>query len=111
MKEYNLEKEFKKIHGAFKKVKEDYDHVLQRLHVLEKENIALFNKVNSKKETTTYIRSQETDRVYIGNSQSMKVHSQDCPYGKKVTPNNREFFDSVSEALKKKYKRCSCVTS
>lgn len=112
MKQYDLEREFKKIQAAFERVRKDHEHVLKRLHVLEKENISLFNQLNTKKSTTTtkYIKQKE-EKVYIGNNSSMMVHSQDCPYGKKITTERREIFDSVNDALKKKYKRCSCITS
>ena len=53
MKQYDLEREFKKIQAAFERVRKDHEHVLKRLHVLEKENISLFNQLNTKKSTTT----------------------------------------------------------
>jgi hypothetical protein len=113
MSEYNIEREFKKIQFAFQKVKQDYEHVLRRLHVVEKENITILNKLNTKKKSTTTTKVIKTisDKVYIANKSSKKVHSQDCPYGKKITTERREIFDTIPEALKAKYTRCSCVMS
>lgn len=113
MTQYNLEREFKKIQLAFQNVKQDNDHILRRLHVLEKENIAILNKLNTKSttKTTTRVIKEKSDKVYIANTSSKKVHSQDCPYGKKISQDRREIFDSIPEALKAKYSRCSCVMS
>ena len=67
MKQYDLEREFKKIQAAFDRVRKDHEHVLKRLHVLEKENISLFNQLNTKKSTTTtkYIKQKEENNSNI----------------------------------------------
>ena len=112
MAKYDIEIEVKKIQKAFIKVKEDYNHVLKRLYELEKENISLRALASNNKEIKILEKYNVPEkRVYIANRESKKVHSQDCPFGKKIGTQNREVFDTVSDALKERYSRCSCVMS
>lgn len=104
----NTDKELMKIHEAFKRVKNDYSYVLNRVKQLEKENIELRNLINSLNNNDN--KTKFENRIFIANKQSKKVHSQDCPYGRKINIEKREIFEDISQALKNKYKRCSCLS-
>lgn len=119
----NTNSELKKISMAFRRVKEDnlylstklenmqeemnykINHLMQEIEVLR-------NKLNNE-EKKTQIKKEvsSSDSVYIGNLTSKKIHVSNCPYAKKITPDNREIFDTLNEALRAKYVRCSCVAN
>jgi hypothetical protein len=44
--------------------------------------------------------------IYIGNRQTLKFHLPDCEWAKKISPKNRVYFKSKSEALKRGYQPC-----
>lgn len=117
--------ELKKISEAFKRVKEDniylstkiahleddfnhkVNYLMQEIEVLRSRLAVVENK---KQETKTIVQKNE-DSLYIGNLTSKKVHVSNCPYGKKITSDNREIFDNLNDALRAKYVRCSCVAN
>ncbi len=111
--EYNLKLEFSKIQNAFERVKKDNDYLLKRIEDLEKSNRKLLksiSEINTNNVVSTKIIDNTEKKIYIGNKDSKKVHISDCPYAKKINLENREIFDKINDAIKEKYKRCSCVS-
>lgn len=94
------------IKRAFSKIKEEMSDLYSRIEHLEKENKNLKQKINSAPET---FRKNITK--LIGNNLSGKVHLPDCPYAKKIAIQNIEEFDDIKQALRQKYKKCSCISS
>lgn len=108
MVQYDLKHEFMKIIEAFKRVKQDYVSLNTRISVLEKENIALHNLIGKTKTEVKINDSKE--ELFIGNKDSSKIHSEMCPYAKKISQENRIYFDTINDALKSNYIRCSCTS-
>lgn len=106
-----LSNELNRIKQAFDKVKADNIYLSQRIDDLERSRDELVKLVLSKRaQESPIVVNEPKQKIFIGNKKSMKVHNQDCPYSKKITGENREFFDDITDALKKKYIRCSCVS-
>ena len=102
----STQRELDKIRVAFNKVKTDNLYLSQKINDLERSQNELLKFVMGQKKPTA---SKSEEKIYIGNKTSMKIHISDCPYAKKITADNREIFDSLNSALKKKYIRCTCV--
>ena len=107
----SIELELRNIRKAFRKVKQDNIYLSRRVDALEKSKEELLRIVLKEKTETKIVEAKSNSKIYIGNTSSKKVHSQDCPYGRKIKNEKREIFDSIQDALKKKYKRCSCVSA
>lgn len=122
----NTNKEFQKISFAFKRVKEDNIYLSTKITNLEDE---MNHKLNYLMQEIEILRSRiqelaskrpvevsnvqknQEEQIYIGNLTSKKVHVSNCPYAKKITSDNREIFETLNDALRSKYVRCSCVAN
>lgn len=105
-----IKSELELIKRAFVKVKQDNVYLSKRIDDLEKSKEELLRLVLNERNEPVAVKTAE-EEVFIGNIKSKKVHSQNCPYGRKIQNNNREIFNSIPDALKSKYKRCACVSN
>jgi len=96
------------IKRAFLKIKNEMSELTLRLEFLEKENLALKNKLETIKTNSKLSKPKIIE--LIGNKLSGKIHIPDCPYAKKIAIQNQEIFTNIEHALRQKYKKCSCIS-
>ena len=109
----SYDEELNKIKGAFDRVKADNIYLSNRLDQLEKSNnelVAYVMKMKSNVVANTSAVSKDSEEIFIGNKSSMKVHVTNCPYAKRVNGDNRVIFDTINDAIREKYIRCSCIS-
>lgn len=115
---------------SFSLAKEDieelYQHihfVLQQMDQLRQENaylaqqVAQLNMQNSTKavpkkavKKTVRKATKKASKKVISSKTSNKVHDKTCPFAKNIKRSNMVVVGSKTEALKKGYKLCSCLT-
>jgi predicted nuclease with TOPRIM domain len=109
---YNLDMEFKKIQFAFERVKKDLNTLKKENLLLREELDYLKEKVNSNRKIISENKENIDNidsKTIIGHRNSKKFHYGDCPYGKKITVENRVFFKDVNEAIRNNFTPCVCV--
>jgi len=104
----NINDEFDKVRYAFKIVKRENVELRRRVEKLEQDMLLIKTKNNS---TNTVIIKENEAKTYVGNNKSLKIHNSNCPYAAKLKTENIERFDTLEDALRKKYKKCSCITN
>lgn len=113
----SVRKELEKIRIAFTKVKNDMETFRGALITIEKnsgfsekEEQFLLNTIAQLEARVEKLEGKESEELSIfGNTDSMKLHVSNCPYGKKVNQENRAPFETIDEGVKKGYSLCSCL--
>lgn len=91
--------------------KEDIRVLVKELSMLRREIETISNTKVQTKVVEKESKKGGYDLQIVGNKNSQKVHSSNCPYGKKISKENLVAFDTVKEAINKGYSRCACVLS
>jgi uncharacterized protein involved in exopolysaccharide biosynthesis len=107
----DLEISSAQIKKAFSKIKEDMGDLHSRIEQLEKENKELKKQVEKNLTKTNQTTNTQNNKInLVGNVLSGKIHIDTCPYAKKIAIQNLEKFDDIKQALRQKYKKCSCIS-
>jgi SMC interacting uncharacterized protein involved in chromosome segregation len=107
----DLEISSAQIKKAFSKIKEDMSDIHSRIEQLEKENKELKKNLEKDIIKTNQISNTQNNKInLVGNILSGKIHIDTCPYAKKIAIQNLEKFDDIKQALRQKYKKCSCIS-
>jgi len=105
----NVNDEFDKVRYAFKIIKRENVELRRRVEKLEQDMLLVKTKNNNS--SNTIILKENEAKTYVGNNKSFKIHNSNCPYAAKLKRENREHFETLEDALRKKYKKCSCITN
>ncbi len=106
---------------SFSRAKSDIYNLYEHIQFLYKEieelkfrNDMLSQKIGVLREfqgQTKVVASPKRKVQYVSSHSSSKVHKNTCVFAKNIKTKNRVTFSNQSEALKKGYTQCACLSA
>ncbi len=113
--------EFEKVRQSFGKVKEDINYLNSNIEQIKAQKAdrmttdQIFLEMAKLRNIIIELSLKDTKEAkcetmgIVGNTDSKKVHYENCPFAKRITKEHKTSFESVQDALNHKYSKCSCI--